>query len=148
MHVTRELPLAVTPAALWALLWDVPRIVACVPGCVEAKEIEAHRRYAARMKQKVGLISLSAALDVEVTEAEPPRRLALTARGRDPVIGAEIAMRVALDIEARGETSVLRIDAEGRVLGKLGALGHGTIQRKAEESVDEFAARLREAAGG
>jgi hypothetical protein len=40
---------------------------------------------------------------------------------------------------------VLRIDAEGRLLGKLGALGHATIQRKAEESVDEFAARLREA---
>jgi uncharacterized protein len=148
MHVTRELPLAAAPATLWALLWDVPRIVACVPGCVEAKEIEAHRRYTARMKQKVGVISLSAVLDVEVTEAEPPRRLALTARGRDPVIGAEIAMRVTLDIEARDDASLLRIDAEGRVLGKLGALGHGTIQRKAEESVDEFAARLREAAGG
>ena len=148
MHVTRELPLAAAPATLWALLWDVPRIVACVPGCVEAKEIEAHRRYTARMKQKVGVISLSAVLDVEVTEAQPPRRLALTARGRDPVIGAEIAMRVTLDIEARDDASLLRIDAEGRVLGKLGALGHGTIQRKAEESVDEFAARLREAAGG
>ena len=147
MRVTRELALAVTPAALWTLLWDVPRIVACVPGCVEAKALEAHRRYTARMKQKVGPISLSAALDVEVTEAEPERRLALTARGRDPVIGAEIVMRVRLDIEARGDASVLRIDAEGRVLGKLGALGHGTIQRKAEESVDEFAARLREAAG-
>ena len=148
MHVTRELALGVAPAALWALLWDVPRIVACVPGCVEAKEVEAHRRYAARMKQKVGPISFSAALDVEVTEAEPARRLALTARGRDPIIGAEIAMRVTLDIEARGDASLLRIDADGRVLGKLGALGHGTIQRKAEESVDEFAARLREAAGG
>jgi uncharacterized protein len=147
MRVTRELALAVPPPALWTLLWDVPRIVACVPGCVEAKEIEAHRRYTARMKQKVGPISLSAALDVEVTEAEPERRLALTARGRDPVIGAEIAMRVTLDIEARGDASVLRIDAEGRVLGKLGALGHGTIQRKAEASVDEFAARFREVTG-
>jgi uncharacterized protein len=148
MHVTRELPLAAAPTTLWALLWDVPRMVACVPGCVEAKEIEAHRRYTARMKQKVGVISLSADLDVEVAEADPPRRLALTARGRDAVVGAEIAMRVTLDIEARGDASVLRIDADGRVLGKLGALGHGTIQRKAEASVAEFAARLREAAGG
>lgn len=145
MRVTRELALAAAPATLWTLLWDVPRMVACVPGCVDAKEIEAHRRYAARMTQKVGPITLSAMLDVQVTEAEPERRLTLTARGRDPVIGAEITMRVGLEIDAHADASVLRIEAEGRVLGKLGALGHGVIQRKAEEAVAEFAARAARA---
>ena len=148
MNVRRALPVALPPAALWKLLWDVPRIVGCVPGCVEAREIEPHRRYAAQMSQKVGPISLSVPLDVTVTEAEPDRCLALQARGRDPVIGAEIAMQVALGIEAQGGTSVLHVEAEGRVLGKLGALGHGVIQRKAEEAVDEFGARLQRVATG
>jgi len=148
MNVRRALPVALPPAALWKLLWDVPRIVGCVPGCVEAREIEPHRRYAAQMSQKVGPISLSVPLDVTVTAAELDRRLVLQARGRDPVIGAEISMQVALDIEARGETSVLHVEAEGRVLGKLGALGHGVIQRKAEEAVDEFGARFQRAAAG
>src|SRR6266849_87327 len=98
MRVMREVPIVSTPAALWDLLWDVRRIVECVPGCVEAREIEPHRRY---------------------------------------------ATRVTLDIGRRGEESLLRIDAEGRILGKLGALGHGVIQRKAEEAVDEFGARLQ-----
>ena len=146
MNVRRALPVALPPAALWKLLWDVPRIVGCVPGCVEAREIEPHRRYAAQMSQKVGPISLSVPLDVTVTEAEPDRRLALQARGRDPVIGAEISMQVTLGIEAQGGASVLHVEAEGRVLGKLGALGHGVIQRKAEEAVDEFGARLQRAA--
>jgi len=148
MNVRRALPVALPPAALWKLLWDVPRIVGCVPGCVEAREIEPHRRYGAQMIQKVGPISLSVPLEVTVTEAEPDRRLALQARGRDPVIGAEIAMQVTLAIEAQGETSVLHVEAEGRVLGKLGALGHGVIQRKAEEAVDEFGARLHRATAG
>ena len=148
MRVTRELPIVATPAALWELLWDVRQIVACVPGCVDAREITPHQRYAARMTQKVGPISLSVPLDVEVIEATTGRRLALSAKGRDPAIGAEIAMRVTLDIEARGEESLLRIDAEGRILGKLGALGHGVIQRKAEEAVDEFGARLQRVACG
>src|SRR5499427_5385300 len=148
MNVRRALPVALPPAALWKLLWDVPRIVGCVPGCVEAREIEPHRRYAAQMRQKVGPISLSVPLDVTVTEAEPDRRLALQARGRDPVIGAEISMQVTLGIEAKGETSVLHVEAEGRVLGKLGVLGHGVIQRKAEEAMDEFGARLQRAAAG
>jgi carbon monoxide dehydrogenase subunit G len=146
MRVTRQVPIAVAPSVLWALLWNVPRIVQCVPGCAQAREIEPHRRYAARMTQRVGPISLSVPLDVSVLEAEPSRRLALEAKGRDPAVGAEISMRVALDIEADGNTSLLRIDAEGRILGKLGALGHGVIQRKAEEAIEEFGARLQAAA--
>jgi carbon monoxide dehydrogenase subunit G len=146
VHVAREVAVGATPGALWALLWDVPRMVQCVPGCDEAQVVEVHRRYRARMSQKVGPIRLSVPLDVEVVTAEPGRRLALDARGRDPVVGAEVAMRVTLDLEERGDGSLLRIDAEGRVLGKLGTLGHGVIQRKAEEALEEFAERLRRAA--
>ncbi len=145
MHAAREVTLAATPADLWALLWDVPRMVACVPGCVEATEVEPHRRYRARMTQKVGPISLSVPLDIQIVAAEPSQRLALDARGRDPIVGAEVAMRVSLEIAEAAPGSVLRIDAEGRVLGKLGALGHGVIQRKAEEALAEFADRLRHA---
>jgi carbon monoxide dehydrogenase subunit G len=148
MRVTREVTVAVPPHALWTLLWDVPRMVGCVPGCVEAREVEAGRRYAARMSQKVGPISLSLPLDVEIVEAEPPRRIALRARGRDPVIGTEISMRVTLECEARDPGTALRIEADGQVLGRLGGLGHGIIQRKAEEAVDDFAARLGAAATG
>lgn len=148
MHVAREVALGVAPAVLWDLLWDVPRMVACVPGCAEAREVEPHRRYQARMTQKVGPISLTVPLDVQVVAAEPGRRLTLEARGRDPVVGAEVGMRVALEIDARDGGSLLRVDVEGKVLGKLGALGHGVIQRKAEEALAEFGARLARAAGG
>src|SRR5262245_40745009 len=148
MRVTREVEIVVPANALWELLWDVRRIVECLPGCVDAREIEAHKRYAAKMQQKVGPISLSVPLDVKVIEADSPRRLALEARGRDPVVGAEVAVRVTLDVVSRGQESTLRIDADGRVLGRLGALGHGVIQRKAEETIDEFGRRLKRAAGG
>ena len=148
MRVTREVVIVVPASALWELLWDVRRMVECLPGCVEAREVEAHQRYTARMEQKVGPISLSVPLDVKVVEAEEPHRLALEARGRDPVIGAEIVARVTLEVESRGEESLLRIDAEGRILGRLGALGQGVIQRKAEETIEEFGARLRLAARG
>ncbi len=68
--------------------------------------------------------------------------MALSASGRDPVVSADIAMRVTLDCAPDGTGTRLQIGAEGQVLGKLGALGHGVIQRKAEETVDEFGRRL------
>ena len=148
MQVSREVVIAAPASALWDMLWDVRRIVECLPGCVDARELEPHQRYAARMEQKVGPIRLSVPLDVRVIEAIAPRRLALDAKGRDPVIGAEVVARVALDVVSRGDESVVRIDAEGRILGKLGALGQAVIQRKAEEIIDEFGARLKRAVRG
>lgn len=143
MHVTRELDLGATPQQLWTTLWDVPRMMTCLPGCAEAREVEPHRRYAAQMTQRVGPITLSVPLDVTISHVAPPRSLALEAKGRDGRLGANVAVSVTLDVIASDGGSHVRIAAEGKILGKLGALGHGVIQRKAEEVIDEFAARLR-----
>ncbi|HEV8584048.1 MAG TPA: SRPBCC domain-containing protein [Methylomirabilota bacterium] len=143
MRVERELDLAVPPERLWLTLWDVPKIVTCLPGCAEAREVEPHRRYAATMRQKVGPIALSVPLDVVITHVTPPTALALEAKGRDGALGATIAMTVNLAVVPRESGSRVRVEAEGKILGKLGALGHGVIQRKAEELIDEFGARLR-----
>jgi carbon monoxide dehydrogenase subunit G len=148
MRVERELDLAVSPEQLWETLWDVPRMVACMPGCAEAREVEPHRRYEARMSQRVGPISLSVPLQVTVSDVAAPARLALQAQGRDGTLGASVAMSVRLGVTPRDGGSRMRIEAEGKVLGKLGALGYGVIQRKAEELIDEFGARLRRTVEG
>ena len=145
MRVLREVAVAAPPATLWTFLWDVPRVMGCLPGCVEAREVERERRYTARMKQRVGPISVDVPLDVEIVEADAPRRLVLKASGRDRLVGAEIVVRVALDCAPSDAGSALRIDVDGQVLGRLGSLGHGVIQRKAEEAIEEFAARASRA---
>jgi carbon monoxide dehydrogenase subunit G len=147
MRVVREVALAAPAERVWQALWDVPRMVACVPGCVEALEVEPRRRYEARLSQRVGPITLSVLLDIRVTE-EAPGRLALEARGRDRRLAAEVQMSVRLGVEAAELGSRLTVEADGRVLGTLGALGASVIQRRAEEVVDEFAARLRSELGG
>src|SRR5580765_7866507 len=147
MRLTREVALAAPTERVWQALWDVPRMVACVPGCVEAREVEPRRRYQARMSQKVGPIALSVPLDIRVIE-EAPGRLLLEARGRDGLMAAEVQMSVRLAVESAESGSRLLVEAEGKVLGKLGALGASVIQRRAEELVDEFVARLRDAIGG
>jgi carbon monoxide dehydrogenase subunit G len=57
-------------------------------------------------------------------------------------------MTVTLDVTERAGGSRLHVEADGKILGKLGALGHGMIQRKGEELIDEFGARLRRVVEG
>jgi hypothetical protein len=147
MRVAREVRLAASTERVWQVLWDVPRMVACLPGCVEAREVEPRRRYQARMSQRVGPIALSVPLDIRVTE-DASGGLALDARGRDGLLAAEVQVSVRLVVEAVEAGSRLAVEAEGKVLGKLGALGASVIQRRAEELVDEFTARLRGAIEG
>jgi uncharacterized protein len=147
MRVVREVAVAAPADRVWEALWDVPRMVGCVPGCVEAQEIEPRRRYRARMSQKIGPIALSVPLDIHVTDAAAGR-LALEARGADRLLGAEVHVSVRLAVVATEAGSRLAVEAEGRVLGKLGSLGAAAIQRRAEELVDEFAGRLRGVLGG
>jgi carbon monoxide dehydrogenase subunit G len=148
MRVARELDVAAPPERLWDTLWDVPRMVTCLPGCTEAREVEPHRRYEARMAQKVGPISLSVPMQVTISNVVAPTSLSLEAKGRDGVLGAAVSMSVSLGVVRHGTGSRVRIEAEGKILGKLGALGHGVIQRRAEELIDEFGARLRRTVEG
>jgi carbon monoxide dehydrogenase subunit G len=80
MRVERALDVDVPPERLWAALWDVPRMVACLPGCAEAREVEPQKRYEARMSQRVGPISLSVPMQVTIAEAVPP--IVARARGQ------------------------------------------------------------------
>jgi uncharacterized protein len=148
MRVERDLDVTAPPERLWAALWDVPRMVGCLPGCAEAREVEPQKRYEARMSQRVGPISLSVPMQVTIAEVVPSRSLALEAKGRDGSLGASVAVSVRLDVAPRDGGSRLRVEAEGKILGKLGALGHGVIQRRAEELIDEFGVRLKRAVEG
>lgn len=148
MQLGREVVFKASPPEVWAVLWDVPRIVQCLPGCVAAHEIEPERRWEARMSLRVGPIRLSLPLLVEATEADAPRRLALQATGRDPLIGASVSMRVVIELEPETLGTRSHISADARVLGKLSTLGHSVIQQKADAMLDEFIGRLRQAIEG
>jgi len=148
MQLDREVILKASAPEVWAVLWDVPRMVECVPGCVEAREIEPGRSWEALVSQRAGPIALSLPLLVRASEAEAPRRLGLEARGRDPIVGASVSVRLGIELEPEDPGTRVRIHADVQVRGKLGALGHSAVRRKADETLDGFIERLRRAVEG
>jgi carbon monoxide dehydrogenase subunit G len=78
---TFEVP--ASPEAAWDLLMDVPRVVPCMPGAELIETID-DSHWKARMKVKLGPISLSFLTDVAREEVdEEGRRVLLATKARE-----------------------------------------------------------------
>lgn len=149
MIVDREITIAAPRAKVWDFLWDVERVAACIPGARDVRTVEAGKRYAAVVGEKVGPFKVQFPLAIDVVEVDAPSRLRARAGGRDAAVDGLVKVDLDLSLaEADGGTTALRLVADINVLGKLGSLGHSVIVRKGTDIVDRFAAAIRAALEG
>lgn len=145
MRFEKEIVVARSPDAVWQFLWDVERVARCLPGCREARAIVPHERYAAVVGERIGPFSVTFPLEIQILEVEEGRRLRAQAAGRDSAMGSSLRATLDLTVDPRGDGSVLQVVSDAAVLGRLGTLGQGMIQRKADQIMEQFAAAIREA---
>ena len=70
MQFQKEVEIAAPREKVWNFIWDVDRFIACVPGCKEAKTLEAGKRYSAIMVEKVGPFKVEFPTTIEVLERD------------------------------------------------------------------------------
>ena len=139
MQFQKEVEILAPREKVWRFIWDVDRFIACVPGCKEAKTIEEGKRYAATMVEKVGPFKVEFPTTIEVLEREELTRIKAQASGADNKIGSRMKLDLDVHLREQGDRTVLAFVAGVDILGKLAALGHGIIKRKADQVLDEFA---------
>jgi carbon monoxide dehydrogenase subunit G len=139
----KEVEILAPREKVWNFIWDVDRFIACVPGCKDAKTLEEGKRYSATMVEKVGPFRVEFPTTIEVLESEALTRIKARASGADNKVGSR--MKIELDVRLREQDNktVLSFTAGVDVLGKLAALGHGIIKRKADQVLDEFAQSVK-----
>jgi len=132
---------AASPERVWALLMDVPRVAACVPG-VETVTAEGEDRYRGRFRVQVGPVRLSLEGDVELTERDDAaHRAVMRANGTDARMGGGVRAVIALSL-VPGTSTDLIVDSDVQILGRIGELGQPLIKRKADEIMSTFAKDL------
>jgi carbon monoxide dehydrogenase subunit G len=143
LQFEKEVEILAPREKVWNFIWDVDRFIACVPGCKEAKTIEPGKRYSAVMAERVGPFRVEFPTSIEVLETEDRSRIKAQASGADNKIGSR--MKIALDVrlKERDNKTILGFVAGVDILGKLAALGHGIIKRKADQVLDEFAQAVK-----
>jgi carbon monoxide dehydrogenase subunit G len=146
MRFEKQVTVDTPRQAVWDFLWDVPRMVACVPGCDGAEEVEPGQRYRAVVQEKVGPFRVKIPLAIEVLETRAPERLAARASGRDGMVQSHVKVELEVVLAEDGpQTTTVRLNADVAVLGKLGTLGHSIIIRKGNAIVGQFATALQAA---
>ena len=143
MQFEKEVEIAAPREKVWNFIWDVDRFIACVPWCKEAKTIEAGKLYSATMIEKVGPFRVEFPTTIEVLEREELTRIKAQASGADNKIGSRMKLSLDVKLREQGEKTVLGFVAGVDILGKLAALGHGIIKRKADQVLDEFAQAVK-----
>lgn len=142
MRFEREFIVPLPPEAVWDVLWDIERMVTCVPGCTGATTIEEKKRYKASIVEKVGPFKLDIPLDIEIGEIAPARSMRMRAVGKDKRIGTEVTWDLGLDLERQGENTQCRMYVDAEVVGRLVSLGQGVIKLKGNQTITRFADAL------
>jgi uncharacterized protein len=127
----------------WALVMDVPRAAACVPG-VQDVTVEEEGRFQAVMEVRVGPISLNLAGTIQVLEQDQEKgeaRFLVAASDRRVGGGVRTSIWMQLSPQPDGQTE-LTIVSDTNFMGRLGELGQPIIRRKANTTLQEFARNL------
>jgi carbon monoxide dehydrogenase subunit G len=139
MIITESFTLQADRERVAALLTDIKRVAACVPG-VENVEMTEPNTYKAVLKTQIGPIKSSFAGSVEVDPSEAPARLTAKGQGKDRSTQSMAKVGFSASLEEIGDGKT-RVDAEAEISirGRLGQFGTGVIQATATQMLNDFA---------
>lgn len=143
MQFEKEVEIEAPREKVWNFIWDVNQFIACVPGCKEAQTLEEGKRYSATMVEKVGPFKVEFPTTIEVLEREELSRIKARASGADNKIGSRMKLDLEVKLHEENDKTLLHFVAGVDILGKLAALGHGIIKRKADQVLEEFAQAVK-----
>jgi carbon monoxide dehydrogenase subunit G len=136
-----------TPAALWAIFFDVQRVASLIPGCENVVELKPLEEYSAVMRQKIGPFKLEVPTRIVIESHQVERQVVLSAVGSDRFTGTSLDVRMKVDLEDQGvpggPACKLAVEASMQVAGRLASLGYPIVKKRSEDLFSEFERRLR-----
>jgi uncharacterized protein len=138
-----EFTVAVPQDRAFAFISDPFKIATCIPGCTDLREISPGK-YAAKLTNRVGPISISFDVTVELTKVEAPSAIDAVVSGNAAGGRLTATATVQLDAVDAANTKVTYTVDLG-LTGKLGGIGQPVFRAKSDELSKKFGANVRAA---
>ena len=143
MQFQHSIAIAAPPKVVWDFLWDVEQLARCIPGCIEAKVVEPHSHYTAIVADRVGPIKLKMPLDLVVKSSEDLQRLHVECNGKDSALGSSVKVDIVAVLTADEPGTMLALDVNADVRGKIAGLGFGLFKRKFDDIMTQFGRQVK-----
>lgn len=148
MRIHNEITLQAPADELFEFLSDVERVGPCLPGAtIEGKDGED---YAGRMKVKVGPINATYQGKLRFLELDKDARRAVMRARAEEVNGqgnAEASITTEVE-DADGGNSVIRMDTDLQIRGKVAQFGRGAMEKISQRMFEQFAGNIEQAFNG
>ncbi len=143
MRFEKNIEIQKSRGDVWKFLWDVDRFITCIPGCKEASTVEPRKSYKAKIIEKVGPFRVEFPMQIDVLQSEELSYIKAQASGSDNRVGSRMKVELEVGLKDAEDKTLLSLAASVDILGKLAALGHSIIKRKADQVMEEFAQALK-----
>jgi len=148
VRIHNEITLQAPADELFEFLSDVERVGPCLPGAtIEGRDGED---YAGRMKVKVGPINATYQGKLRFLELDKDARRAVMRARAEEVNGqgnAEASITTEVE-QADDENSVIRMDTDLQIRGKVAQFGRGAMEKISQRMFEQFAGNIEEAFNG
>ncbi|GIJ79963.1 Carbon monoxide dehydrogenase subunit G [Micromonospora phaseoli] len=141
MKISNEFTVNVPIERAWTVLTDLEGVAPCLPGA-QLTGVDGDV-YQGKVKVKVGPVVSEFAGTARFAEKDHTRyRGVIDAKGRDARSAANAAALVTAALRADGERTVVSVDTDLRISGKLAQFGSGMIKEVSGKLLAQFAANL------
>jgi uncharacterized protein len=142
MHIQNQIEVAAPPDELFDILSDVESVAPLLPGAtLEGKQDDGS--YAGTVKVKVGPISVTYRGTLYFAELDhEARKAVMEASGQEINGQGSTQATITATVSGSGSTSVLTMDTDMEVRGKVAQFGRGAIDNVSQKILDQFAHNL------
>jgi carbon monoxide dehydrogenase subunit G len=141
MKLQNAFTLQESPQRVFDLLLDVESIATCMPGStLLGRDGDA---YQGKVKLKVGPLSVAYRGDVRFVSVDAEqRRVTLRASGAEQAGQGSAEAEVVAAVTAQGAGTVVTLDTDLEIRGRVAQFGRGVIGDVAQMVLDQFAANV------
>ena len=128
---------------VWALLLDIDRFSACVPGVEDVAQID-ERTFDGVIQATVGPMSGKFTFRAQIVASTPPSEMTTELNGTDSVTKSKVRSTTSMSlVEVQAQQTDLRYDSTVDIQGRLAILGDMVMRATATLILEEFGNRVR-----
>ena len=126
---------------VWQVLLDPVQLCRVIPGCEQARQLDA-THYEAVLSIKVQFMTIRSHAKGTIVEAIAPRHLVGEMMGEPTSMAGAFRARVTIDLEPVNQATVIRYTMDLTLLGRLANLGEAIVRSTSQQLSRQFAENL------